>query len=124
MVTYDYIVAKFTPNELRGESKNVGVLLLEKDSKKVFGRFVIDEYLNELEKLSPEANVKALNVILKTFHGERSVDSENYLDELVNTCKESLKFKTVCTKDADTPQEALDDLVIDHLSLKTKPLTA
>ena len=124
MNTYDYVVAKYTANEMKDEPRNVGIIVFERDSKKVFGKFVRDNRLSELKEKNPETNISALSMILKTYDLEKTVDSENYLDELVNSCTQSLKFKSVCTKDANTPQEALEMLFKDYLSFKTEPIPA
>ena len=124
MKTYEYVVARFTPNPVKDEPRNIGVIVVDKNSMKSIGKFIGDDCLTKLKKENPEANVIALDKILDGYRGKHKISSEDYLDRLVKQCVYSLHFKNVCVKDAMTPEKAVKELFEEYISIKPEQIIA
>jgi len=124
MNTYEYVVARFTPNPVKDEPRNIGIIVVDSNSMKSFGKFVGDDYLTKLKKENPDTNVNALKKILEGYRGEQEIRSENYLDRLANQCVHSLHFKNVCVKAAVTPEKAVEGLFKEYISFQPQQVTA
>lgn len=124
MNTYEYIVARYLPNPIKDEPKNIGVIVVDKNSMEAFGKFVKGDYLKKLKKENPEANINALDVILKGYRGKQKINSEDYLDRLANQCIHTLHFKNVCVKESVAPEKAVKDLFNEYISISPKQIAA
>jgi len=124
MSTFEYVVARYTPDIVKEETRNVGIIVADKGSKTFLGKFIGDECLKELQKQNPGINVLALRKILDTYEGHNKLPSEDYLDALVKDSGHSLQFRSVCTKEALTPGLAVENLFKEYISFKPEMAAA
>lgn len=124
MASYEYIVARYTPNPVKDEPRNIGIIVFDKSTMKAIGEFVGDDYLTKIKEENPDANVKALNTILDIYRGEQVVDDEKYLDDIANSVVKSLHFKNVCVKDSEDHTKAVEELFQEYISVKPKQVAA
>lgn len=122
MTVYDYVIARFIPDFVKDEPVNVGVLVHEKETSEIIGKFI--QNYSELKLRNPDVNVNALDKILEGYRGKHKIDSEDYLFRLVKDCKHSLHFKNVCAKNALTPELASEQLFKEYISISPKEISA
>ena len=122
MQTYEYVVAKYTPDFVKDEPVNIGIIVHEKDTLESYGKFVKD--YTEIKRRNPSANVTALDKILEGYRGKHEIDSKDYLYRLTQDCIHSLNFRSVCGKKSLSPEKAVDELFNEYISVDPKSVTA
>jgi len=120
--TYEYVVAKFTPDFVKDEPINIGVIVHEKSSLESYGKFIDD--FSEIKTRNPTVNINALQKIVEGYRGKHEIDSEDYLYRLVKQCVHSLYFKNVCGKKSISYELAAQQLFDEYVSIKPKKVTA
>lgn len=122
MQTYEYVVAKFTPDFVKDEPVNIGVIVHEKDSLESFGKFI--KNYSEIKKRNPNINIAALDKILEGYRGKHEIDSKDYLYRLTRDCTHSLHFRSVCGKKSFSPENAVEELFNEYISVDQESITA
>lgn len=115
--TFEYVVAKFTPDFVKDEPINIGIIIHEKNSLESYGKFI--DNFDEIKNKNPEINVNALQKIVEGYRGKHEIYSEDYLYRLVKNCVHTLHFKNVCGKKAVSSELAVDQLFDEYISIKS-----
>ena len=118
MGIFEYVVARYTPDIVKEETRNVGIIVADKGSKMFVGKFIGDECLKELQKQNLGVNVLALRKILDIYEGQKELPSEGYLDALVKDSGHSLQFRNACVQEAATLGLAVENLFEQYISFK------
>ena len=116
MSTYEYVVAKYTPDFVKDEPVNIGIIVHEKNTLEAHGKFI--DNFTDIKQRNPKANVNALQKLLEGYQGKHKIDSEDYLFRLAKHCTHSLHFRSVCGKKSLTPDIAVNQLFNEYISLK------
>lgn len=108
MPMFSYVVARFVPDLVRNEPVNVGIMVRDSGTGGVRCRFTDD--FPALEKRHPEANIRALKVVLEAFGNADGQTSAGYLESVRRNNIYQLQFTDLRAVESDQISEAVQTL--------------
>lgn len=118
MEIYEYVVVRYLPDEIRKEQINIGVLLRDKKSGKLYHKFY--DNLNRLQVRFPFANLNLIYTFISSFDTMKPTD-ENFLHDISENFSHQIQFSEVMVTFCENPRNQIEKIYKRFVSLSEIP---
>lgn len=114
----EYVVVKYLPDEIRKEPVNIGIIMREKKTGRIYQKFYPN--LNQLSIRVPSANTELIYEFITTIKKLNTSD-ENSLNEMFQNFNHQIQFSEVMGTVCNDTKDRLEKLYKRFVSLSEIP---